>query len=567
MESPSGDGVPAAVTPPGPRTSDPLPEERRRSRHPDRIAAVIALVGVVLTLAAAWAAARVDRNTEHRLLEGQTRQAGTVLSTAIMVNEQPLEAALQVSGAARADGTTNGTAAFRRLMDDRVGPGKTFQSASLWVRQGADLEQLVSVGSTPVMPPDAPETLAYLRGAFDKQTTSVRFFNSGARRSVVYARADPAADTVVYAELALPRSRRSPVDRHSAVSELHYAIYLGRHVSASALTTTDVNPATLPFGGGAARTSVPFGDNVLTLTMTPRHHLGAPLSQQLPWLLLAGGLLLTAVAARAGQQLGRGRQTAEDDAATISALYARTETLYDQQRELFVRLQRALLPQVNPRIPHVELASEYVAGARGLDIGGDWFSIIELPGGTRFGFVVGDVSGRGVDAVAVMAHARFAIRAYLSEVDDPAEVLEKCARQFDILTDGHMVTVLVGIGDWRTGEMTMASAGHPPPALVTETGVTFVDVAPGRPLGTGSGPYPTATITMPAGSTLFAYTDGLVERRGEDIDDGLDRLARVLASAAGRPVDDLVAHTLGTLRHEDAADDIAALAIRWTGDH
>ena len=107
-------------------------------------------------------------------------------------------------------------------------------------------------------------------------------------------------------------------------------------------------------------------------------------------------------------------------------------------------------------------------------------------------------------------------------------------------------------------------AGHPPPVLLTDAGPTFVEVSPGRPLGTGIAPYHSTTITIPRGSTLFCYTDGLVERRGEDIDVGLDRLATVLAGAAERSVEELVEHALHTLRHDDASDDIATLAIRWT---
>jgi serine phosphatase RsbU (regulator of sigma subunit) len=564
----SQDGVP-----PDPAEADepggPGPDGAPGTRHPNRIAAVTVLVGLVLTVVAAWSAARIDRNAEQRLLEGQTRQAATVLSTAVTVIDQPLQDALGAASASDA-GTTGGTGTsarvFERFMTTYVGSGKTFQTASLWARHGGALEQLTTIGAQPVMPPGSATTLAHLREAFGKKTTTVRFVRSGDRIHVVYVRADATHDQLVYAERTIAASRRAPVDRDSSFSELHYAIYLGHHVSENALATTDLDPASLPLHGRTARTSVPFGDNVLTLTTTPRHHLGAPLSQQLPWLLLVGGLLLTAVAARAGQQLARGRQTAETDAATITGLYQRAELLHTQQRELFVSLQRALLPHVNPKVPNIELASEYVAGARGLDIGGDWFSIIDLPGSTRYGFVVGDVSGRGVDAVAVMAHARFTIRAYLMEAADPAAVLEKCAPQFDILTDGHLVTVLVGVGDWSTGDVVLASAGHPPPVLLTEAGATFVDLAPGRPLGTGGGPYPTATVTMPVGSTLFCYTDGLVERRGEDIDAGLARLARVLTPTADRPVDEVVSHALSTLRHEDAADDIATLAIRWTGN-
>jgi serine phosphatase RsbU (regulator of sigma subunit) len=532
-----------------------------RARHPRRVAAIIALVGLALSVAAAWAAARIDHNTEQSLLEGQTRKAAAVLTAAIMVIQQPLEGALDVQ---RAVPPTARARAFEQYMAARVGPKLVLQHASLWVRREGRLERIASVGRPPAMAPASSETRSHLRRAFTSKTTTVRFVTVAGRIHVVYVRADPTDNVVVYAERMIPEDRRAPVDNDSAFQELHYALYLGHTVTAKALATTDVDPASLPLDGVTAREQVPFGDNVLTLVATPRDHLGSDLSRELPWYLLVGGLLLTAAATRTGQRLALGRQNAEEDAATIATLFARAEGLYDQQRALFVSLQRALLPHVNPDVPNLELASRYVAGARGLDIGGDWYSILALADG-RFGFVVGDVSGRGVDAVAVMAQARFAIRAYLVDGDDPATVLEKCAPQFDIARDGHMATTLVGVGDSRTGVLTLASAGHPPPLLLTETGATFVDVTPGRPLGAGTGRYRTTALTMPVGSTLVCFTDGLVERRGENIDEGLDRLARVVADASETSVEQLVSHTVDTLRHDDADDDIAILAIRWTG--
>ena len=546
----------------GSAASTTTAELRERARHPRRVAATIAAVGLLFTATAAWAAGHIDRNTEQSLLDGQTRQAAAVLSTAIMVVEQQLESALAVQHAAAEP--ARGTA-FEQYMAPRVGAGKVFQSASLWVRRGGHLERIAAVGTAPVMRAGSPDTIAHLRRAFRSKITTIRFVTAHGRTRVVYLLADAADGSVLYTESTVPENRRARVDKDSAFQQLHYAIYLGHSLDTAALSTTDVDPARLPFHGVTDSETVPFGDNVLTLSTTPRDHLGSDLSRQLPWLLILAGLLLTAIATRAGQQLAHGRQTAEQDAATITALYQHTETLYGQQRELFVSLQRALLPHVNPEIPNLELAAEYAAGARGLDIGGDWYSIIGIGEG-RFGFVVGDVSGRGVDAVAVMAQARFAIRSYLVDGDEPATVLDKCAPQFDILRDDHLTTALVGVGDWRTGEITLASAGHPPPVLLTDAGPTFVDVSPGRPLGTGIAPYPSTTITMPPGSTLFCYTDGLVERRGEDIDVGLDRLATVLAGAAERSVEELVEHALHTLRHDDASDDIATLAIRWTGE-
>jgi serine phosphatase RsbU (regulator of sigma subunit) len=210
------------------------------------------------------------------------------------------------------------------------------------------------------------------------------------------------------------------------------------------------------------------------------------------------------------------------------------------------------------------VAAEYVAGAEGTDIGGDWYSVIAL-GEEQFAFVVGDVSGRGVDAVAEMARARFTLRAYLFDGDAPHEALQKCARQFDIATDGHIVTALVGTGNRRTGELTLANAGHPTPVLVADGRAELVPMPIGVPLGAGEGPYASVTLTMPVGSTLLAYTDGLVERRGEDIDEGLGRLTRTALGAAGRPLELVIAEVLAAADAAETSDDIAVLALRRVG--
>ncbi len=268
--------------------------------------------------------------------------------------------------------------------------------------------------------------------------------------------------------------------------------------------------------------------------------------QRLPIVMGVGGLMLTVLAALGTRLLVRARSDAENT---------------EEQRSLFVRLQRALLPHVTPTIPRMEIASRYVAGATGVDIGGDWYSVIAVDE-ERFAFVVGDVSGHGVDAVAVMAHARFTLRAYLVDGDTPELALQKCSRQFDITVDDHLITALVGIGNWRTGEFVLANAGHPPPLLVTADRTDFVSIPIGPPLGIGPSSYKALTFTLASGSTLIAYTDGLIERRTERIDDGLQRLVDVVEPIVREPVEDLVTKTLASMRDDDAADDIAVLALR-----
>jgi serine phosphatase RsbU (regulator of sigma subunit) len=534
-----------------------LPREPGSSR-PARAVAITVVVGLLLTAVSAWAAHRADNATEERLLETQTMQAAAVLTTAIFVIQQPLTTALQVQATSGPDGDPT---VFRRAFSANVGGGALFVSASLWHREGGKVTRLAAVGVAPGMDPRGKEARDFLDRALGSKTSVVEPVTVGKRTRIVYALADPGTGFIVQVERLVPADRRASVDNDSAFSNLDYAIYLGERTRLADLQTTNVDLADLPLDGFTDSTTVAFGDTVLTLVTRPNERLGSTLSQRLPIILLLGGLLLTLATALVARRLIGARIRVEADSATINALYQRNTVLYEDQRASFLRLQRALLPQVNPTIPQLEVASKYVAGADGIEIGGDWYSVIDI-GGDHFGFVVGDVSGRGVDAVAEMARARFTLHAYLLDGNTPAEALEKSSAQFDVAVDDHIVTALVGLGTWRTGEVVVANAGHPLPLLVSSDRTEQVPMPVGPPLGIGASSYDSATFTMPPGSTLIAYTDGLVERRGEDIDIGLQRLADAADRFRDEPVSDLLTSVLATLRGSGGHDDIAMLALR-----
>lgn len=547
----------------------PVPDQPERSpvsappAVTRRAVAAVVIVGLALSVALSWAAARVDSATEQRLLEGQTRRAATVLSNAVTNIETPLAGTLAALAASRADGAGASVAdapVFSRLLADRVGADAQFVSAALF-RVGADGSGSRSapeavLGGPPGLAPGSDDMAQLLERATTADTTVVARVRVGDSTRIGYALASPATGEVVYAERAVPENRRAPIDQDSAYADLNYAIYLGPKTVTSAMTTTDVDPRSLPLSGRTFETAVPFGDTVLTLVTSPRRHLGSTLSARLPAILLVGGLALTAAAALTARRLVRARVAVDQ--------------MYGEQREVSTRLQRALLPAFNPEIRGLDVASEYIAAAEGVDVGGDWYSIVPVGPG-RFAFVVGDVSGHGIDAVAVMARVRFTLRAHLSDGDGPGEALRKCAAHVDIETDGRIVTALVGVGDLTTGEMTLASAGHLPPLLVrTSREADFVPVPVGPPLGLDVVPYETTTVPVSAGDLLLAYTDGLVERRGESIDEGLDRLARAVTGAAvaagdvqlDRLVDDVLAVMV-----EDGSprDDVALLVVRPVG--
>jgi serine phosphatase RsbU (regulator of sigma subunit) len=539
-------------------TASDLPRARGTNRR-DRAAAFTVVIGLLLTATSAWAAYQADTSTEDRLLETQTLQAATVLSTAILTVEQPLMIALQVQSTTAPDGNP---AVFRRTFSASMDADRQLVSASLWHQEpGGTFTRLTAVGDAPGMDPRGSEVQDFLQRAQATETSVVEQIAVGDQSRIAYALGDPTTGFVVKVERAIPANRRATVDNNSAFSKLDYGIYLGEETRLPALLTTNVDPADLPMEGNTYSTKIDFGDTKLTLVMRSDGHLGSDLSRWLPLLLLLGGLLLTLATALVTRQLIGARIRVEADSATIKTLYQRNNTLFEDQRALFLRLQRALLPHVIPDIPQLEVASKYVAGADGIEIGGDWYSIVAV-GEDHFGFVVGDVSGRGVDAVAEMARARFTLRAYLLDGNSPAEALAKSSAQFDIAVDDHIVTAVVGLGTWKTGEVVVANAGHPLPLLMSADGSDYVRMPVGPPLGVGASSYESTTFTMPEGSTLVAYTDGLVERRGEDIDAGMQRLVDAADRHRHESLSDLLTSVLDALRDMGASDDIAMLALR-----
>jgi serine phosphatase RsbU (regulator of sigma subunit) len=522
-----------------------------------RVMVVISIAGLAVTAAASWTSWRLDHTGEHRLLQLQTRQAANVVSAAITGVVSPLQTALAVST------VTNGDPArFREFMSDYAGPGKLFTGATLWRAEGSNA---VAVATTddPVAA-DAQVQRSLVAVAEQSKTFVVKAFPARGSQRVAYAAASAGNPRyVLYAERAIPASRRVPVESTSAFADLHFATYLGPVATPAALQTTDVSDGQLPLRGDTAREMIPFGNTDLLLVTSAKTHLGGTFGKILPLMFLAGGLLLTIAAALAGGQLARRRTGAELDANTITALYDQLDDLYVQQRSISETLQRALLPKSNPEIASLDIASRYVAGTRGVDIGGDWYSLIGLDG-DRFGFVVGDVSGRGVDAAALMARIRFTLRAYLIEGHPPEVALALCSRQVDILADGHMATVIVGVGDLVTGQATLANAGHLPPLTVDGDVRRFVSTKVGPPLGVSAGTYAPTTVTLSAGATLIAFTDGLVERRGEDLTVGLKRLSEAVPSPI-TSLDDTLTQLLDEMVGSDAEDDVAILAFTWRG--
>ncbi|GGP84826.1 ATP-binding SpoIIE family protein phosphatase [Streptomyces melanogenes] len=233
-----------------------------------------------------------------------------------------------------------------------------------------------------------------------------------------------------------------------------------------------------------------------------------------------------------------------------------------RHRETAVTLQRSLLPQELEQPDDLRVAATYQPGGTDAAVGGDWYDVITLGAG-RTALVIGDVMGRGVRAAAVMGQLRTAVRAYARLDLPPHEVLQLLDGLAAEIDASQIATCVYAVHDPNEGRLVYASAGHLPLLVRHEDGSVHRAADPtGPPLGTGGWLHTSGTIALPPGATAVLYTDGLVERRGEDIDEGVAALERALSGAVGTPqvVCDRLIRSLGVTAEHD--DDVAVLVLQ-----
>ena len=251
--------------------------------------------------------------------------------------------------------------------------------------------------------------------------------------------------------------------------------------------------------------------------------------------------------------------------ASRAAIFIDNARRYSRERATALTLQRSLLPTGLSAPSSVEVRHRYLPGSKMIEVGGDWYESIALPGG-RVALVVGDVAGHGVRAAVTMGRLRTAIRTLARLELPPADALQQLDELMHELgqREPHFATCVYAVYDAVSGSCEVASAGHLPPLLVPPgEGGQFLDVSPSPPLGVGSGPTHTRVFKIKDGSLLVLYTDGLVERRTADIDEGLARLRETFGpQSASRPLEDLCKATLAGVYADDQRDDIAVLVAR-----
>lgn len=251
-----------------------------------------------------------------------------------------------------------------------------------------------------------------------------------------------------------------------------------------------------------------------------------------------------------------------EELAARTALCVDNARLYAREHAVALSLQRSLLPQQVLEGSGVEVAYRYLPAGEAAEVGGDWFDVIQLAG-NRVALVVGDVMGSGVRAAGIMGQFRTAVRTLAGLDLGPAHVLRQLDDLFASMSESHLATCVYTVYDPADRTCAMASAGHLPPLLVEPGGeVRRVELTGGAPLGVGGVTYETYQFSVRDGSRLVLYTDGMVERRGEDIDAGVDALAARLAGNA-EELDELcealIAPQAGVHREDDATVLVATL--------
>lgn len=491
---------------------------------------------MVLTGALTFAAAEAHDANEDRLLGQQAAEGAAVLEAAI-----PAITAKANEIARVADLVGDDVDALREALLGDVGDDQRFVTVTVErrgeevVRVGAPSRR--SDGGATRQPPDSPVDVTGILDGDDPR--------------IVYSVVAPRpSDVVVHAEQRLDPERIDPARGEGEAFEgIDHAIYLGTAETMDHLLRASTPE--LPIDGRRAVRDLPFGDETLRFVVTPRGILGGGLLAALPWLTATAGIVLGLIAAGLVESLHRRRDVVERFSAEL-------QERYDQEKAIADTLQRSLLPDHLERLDGIEVGARYFAGAEGTDIGGDWYDVVDHGG--SYTVVVGDVVGRGVQAAAVMAAMRYATHALAGQRSDPADVLAAVNSLEHIR--GDFVTMLCGTVEPATRSIRVATAGHPAPLLICPGETRFLRLPSGPPIGfLDEAAFTTKQLTVPPGSVLVLFTDGLYERRGETIDEGLERL-RDVASRVHGSVEDILDQLAEGMLREGLRDDTAMLAIR-----
>ena len=270
---------------------------------------------------------------------------------------------------------------------------------------------------------------------------------------------------------------------------------------------------------------------------------------------------VTLVSAGSGRRFGSTDLTAAEELASQVASVVEHARVLDREREVSHQLQRNLLPSSIPTVEGWAFSTRYVPAAQGVEVGGDWFDVVPVGGGS-IALVVGDVEGHDMEAARVMGRLRHVLSLLLVEERSAALALARLNRYLLGSDLGRIATVVVGILDEKSGSVGFASAGHSFGLIVGRDGVRDVGIRPSPPLGVPGGHFDEHRVLL-GDDCLLLFTDGLIEHPGEHLDDSLAVLHKVAGSAPSNEPERLADHLLeAMLQDGQGGDDVALLAVK-----
>jgi serine phosphatase RsbU (regulator of sigma subunit) len=527
-----------------------------RRWRPSWVAVAALLTGLMVTVALALTAAAVYNRNERRLLSLRVRELSLVLAATAPSIQTPLASAAEL-----ADATGGNAQKFRAFIAPYVGPGRQFSSVSLWPLGTSQLVPSTVLGGAPALVSMPARAKQFFTHSARPGVLNLTSFLTSPHPALGFDFIAPGRTHgfAVYAENPLPANRRSKLEKNSAFSDLNYALYLGHSERTNDVLVTSLKH--LPIKGRQASDVVPFGAGVFTIVVSPVGSLGGSFFEHLPWIIALTGLLVSLAAALMTDRLASRRRRAEQLAAVLDRVAAENREMYTEQRSIAQTLQHALLPERLPEFDGLQVGARYVPAASGIDVGGDWYDVVAAGDGQVL-VMIGDVSGHGLRAATTMASLRHAALAYAAQDANPSSVLAQLSDFVNSRPHDYFATMLCALVDVRAHRLTVASAGHIPPLLVDRAGGRFIEFDANVPIGVArESPYLETTVSVLPNTTLIAFTDGLVERRGEVLDVGLARL-RDAATGVALVLEDLLselARGLASGHH----DDTAIVGVRW----
>jgi serine phosphatase RsbU (regulator of sigma subunit) len=238
--------------------------------------------------------------------------------------------------------------------------------------------------------------------------------------------------------------------------------------------------------------------------------------------------------------------------------------LSDRSRTVIEAFQRTFLPEVLPFLPGLRVATRYLPAATAVGVGGDWFDTFVRPAGDIV-LAIGDVAGHGLPAASLMGKMRNALRAHALMSGTALDILLRADDFHRHFGEGELVTLLIGVLSSDLTTFRYVSAGHPPPLVIGPEGVAYAaDHRANPPLGLAHAPsFSEEEVAMTPGTSVLLYTDGLVERRDESLDTGLERLRSTAERVLnGTGLNDAITELLsGMIDGPRPTDDVAVMVL------